>query len=292
MQLAKYDNEGRAYAEAQAVLAPQLRQAEEKLKEVSAKLASMGPHPSNAYSEQRRMAALRWADKAEADRVLRPSAGRVWMDATHAERKAINTYTGSAYPDYNNPLNGYAGNPHYSPYVGVGMVDIDACGRGKEIRDMTRILERCSTEQDMVIRRGDGISSLDTVFGLEPGTLKRDYTTQEAWDTLVGRSGRFGSFLSCGTAADAGAGFGGQLDMELFLPAGSHAMYVEPISQCGGGDGLGWDGISGQHYFSREDETIIQRGASFTLTGVEYDHGRVKVYLEHHPEDGYDLFQQ
>lgn len=37
-------------------------------------------------------------------------------------------------------------------------------------------------------------------------------------------------------------------------------MYVEPISASGDGDGISWDGVSGQRSFGGKLEFVIQRG--------------------------------
>lgn len=75
-------------------------------------------------------------------------------------------------------------------------------------------------------------------------------------------------------------------------------MYVEPISASGNGDGICWDGVSGRRSFGRETEFVIQRGGYYRIKKVERlreDAGKspkVIVWAEHHPELGYDLFQQ
>lgn len=75
-------------------------------------------------------------------------------------------------------------------------------------------------------------------------------------------------------------------------------MYVESISASGNGDGIRWDGVSGQRSFSRELEFVIQREGAYRIKRIERrqvdasESPKVIVWLEHHPELGYDLFQQ
>ena len=72
-------------------------------------------------------------------------------------------------------------------------------------------------------------------------------------------------------------------------------MYVEPISASGNGDGISWDGVSGQRSFGRETEFVIQRGGAYRIERRQVDASespKVIVWVEHHPELGYDLFQQ
>ena len=80
--------------------------------------------------------------------------------------------------------------------------------------------------------------------------------------------------------------------MTIYAPKGTHAAYAEPFSQYGKGSGRSWDGESGQKTFSSEFETIIRRGTRVDVTSIKRSGGVIEVELEHHPERGYDLFQQ
>lgn len=112
----------------------------------------------------------------------------------------------------------------------------------------------------------------------------------------VGHGFRVGAFWS--TGACDGAGFNDDVEWRIYAPKGTRGMYVEPISASGNGDGISWDGVSGQRSFGRELEFVIQRGGYYRIKKVERlreDTGKspkVIVWVEHHPELGYDLFQQ
>lgn len=75
-------------------------------------------------------------------------------------------------------------------------------------------------------------------------------------------------------------------------------MYVEPTSASGNGDGISWDGVSGQRSFGRETEFVIQRGGAYKIKRIERpqvdasESPKAIVWAEHHPELGYDLLQQ
>ena len=302
--------EGEEYAKAvksmessKASYEAQLQAAEKVLDEAKAKVEGLkaqikdidpdyGKPTGAVFGQQRWDDAYDFKSAREADTYLRPEAGRAWIEAAEDEREAIYTYTGGSYRYFNRPLNGYEGNYSSGSFKGVGVADIDEGGYGERIRRMTDMIEHCRLQDDVVLVRGDGYSSLDTVFGFEPGHFSGD-TTQEEWDSLVGVSGRVGSFMSCGSANSGGTGFSGKVKFHILAPEGTHAMYVEPISMNGNGIGLSWDGKSKQRNFGGEDETIIQRGGSYTcIKAKKVGYGNLEIWLEHHPEDGYDLFQQ
>ena len=100
------------------------------------------------------------------------------------------------------------------------------------------------------------------------------------------------------TGACFGSGFNSDVEWRIYAQKGTRGMYVEPISASGNGDGICWDGVSGRRSFGRETEFVIQRGGYYRIKKVERlreDAGKspkVIVWAEHHPELGYDLFQQ
>ena len=155
---------------------------------------------------------------------------------------------------------------------------------------MTSYISGSIVEQDMWLRRGEGRTALAPFLGLDAGT---DVTSmsEDQLRSYIGTSGRIGSFQSCGTASGTGFTFK-PVYIDYFVPQGAQAAYVEPFSRCGNGDGMKWDGVSGQSYIGSECETILQRGGSYTLVDIRYE-GQTPVFvMEVHPEDGYWTFQQ
>jgi hypothetical protein len=289
-KLAEYDAKGKAYHDAKTAVQGQLDALDARKKELGAELAKLNQAPGGGgpFSAERLAAGRRFATKREADDALREISGRAWRAASQDERYAINNYTGGVYSGYNRPLNGFESS--YSNYVGTGMVDINEGGYGKEIRDMTRIIERSPIDEDTWVRRGVSGRTMATFFDQPAGTNLLNMT-QDELNALVGTSNRMGSFQSCGTIA--GTGFTEEVNLDIFLPKGTEAFYAEPISEFGDGDKLNWDGLSKQRHFSSEFETIIQRGASYTCTGIKKEGAyNITITLEVHPEDGYWKFQQ
>ena len=168
-------------------------------------------------------------------------------------------------------------------------MDIDARHYGMKIRQMTEAISKSSYEHDMWLNRGSGTDAMDTFFGLDDGGFAN--LSDDELQKLVGKSGRVGGFWS--TSAAKGNGFSRKpVIINVYAPAGSNMIYAEPFSSFGGGDGLEWDGKSGQEWFGQEFEVILQRGGSYKVTKIEHQGGKYYIDMELHPEDGYDLFQQ
>lgn len=313
-ELKRYDDAGRAYHDAHALIEPQLQRWQnvaDKAKEKLAKIAKVAGSSAGTYSQQALDSAYKFIDdawngtdgKKECDTLLRPYIGEAWRNATKAQRRAAYTYTTNDYEYYNRPLNGF--DRSYGSFVGYGLVDINHEGYGSEIRELTTFLEHCENPVDRWVRRGTSTGEMDTFFGFPTQNRFRNMTDDEL-QGLVGHSARIGSFLSTGNCVgdsskpsnysngvyEGSTGFSGQVDIQIFVPKGAQAAYAVPFSAFDDGGGLGWDGISGQSSFRNENETILQRGGSYTCVGIERHGSRFLVKLELHPEDGYDTFQQ
>lgn len=289
-ELAEFEQLGKEYADAKKAVQGQIDAIDAQRKKLGEKMAKLTGR--NDYSEERKAAALRWSDPKEADKHLRHLTEKAWSEATRAEKDGIWGYTDGS-GKYNRPLSGFRGGWGPSNYVGVGKVDLDYEGGKQAIRDATSFISRCKTEDDFWVRRGCGTNAMDSFFGLEFGGITT--MTNEELQGLVGHSNRIAGFLSCGTASESRAGFGGAVDMKIFIPKGTEAVYAEPFSSYSGAsyNGKYWDGKQKQSYIGSEDETIIQRGASYTCTKVEKrGYNSFYVEMEVHPEDGYDLFGQ
>lgn len=300
-KLHEFQTLGEQYSAAKKAVEQQLEAIKDKKQAITKKLAKIGI--SDAYTDERKANALRWSSKAKADEILRRYTSNAWQAATRAEQTAIWDYT-SGSGKFNRPLSGFKGSWGSYSYVGPKNVDLDYEGGRKRIQAMTRFIERSSFDEDVWLRRGCGNEAMESFFGLGFGSMRRMSDTEI--ESLVGTSNRIMGFLSCGTAAESGAGFGGEVDMRIYVPAGTQAAYAEPFSYYGhnvngthgmnGSKGKDWDGVSSQGTsdwdFSSEDETIIQRGASYTCTKIERRGYGFYVELEVHPEDGYDTFGQ
>lgn len=286
-QLEELDTEGKSYHDIQQ----QLKKIEQEISKVQAdlkKVESSGiiEAVDDAFTQERKDAAM-WAKTTkEADAQLRSTCGDVWQAAKQAERRAIYDYT-SGSGKFNRPLSGFQGSWSQYNNKGVGMVDLDYEGAFKEIKDMTDIISKSTYDFDVWLQRGCGTEAIESFLHLPNGTLGR--MTHEQLQQFLGRDGRIYSFTSTGVAK--GKGFSGNVIMNIYAPKGTQMMYAEPFSAFGNGGGKSWDGISPQSTFGYESEMIIQRGASYTITKIEKSGGTIFIDVEVHPERGYEFVE-
>lgn len=269
-----------------------------KRQSIHKQMVDLGLVEDSAFSEERKANAWRFTSPAEADEHFRGVSGKVWREATAAERNGIYGYTQSP-GAWNRPLSGFqkpwsqtGSGWEKKFYKGVGNVWIDFEGKGSAIRRMTEIIEKSSYDHDTWLVRGCDYNAMESFFGIDASELYSMDTDE--LKSLVGMSNRIQSFVSTGTAT--GKGFSGKpVAMEIYCPAGSEMMYAEPFSAFSGASysGHSWDGKKEQHSFGHESEMILQRGGYYTATDVyKGTDGKMHVVLELHPEQGYDKFQQ
>ena len=287
-----FDRQGRAYkAYIDKMSALRLRR-----QSIHRQMADLGLVEGSAFSEGRKANAWRFTSPAEADKHFRGVCGKVWREATEAERDGIYGYTESP-GAWNRPLSGFQ-KPWSQPgtgwekkfYKGAGNVWIDYEGKGPAIRNMTSLIEKSTYDHDAWLVRGCDYDAMGSFFGTGASELEGMGT--DGLKSLVGVSNRIQPFVSTGAAA--GKGPNGPVAMEIFCPAGSEMMYAEPFSAYTGATNYdGWDGEKKQDHFGSGFGMILQRGGYYTATDVYKDtDGKMHVVLELHPEQGYDKFQQ
>lgn len=164
-----------------------------------------------------------------------------------------------------------------------------------KVNAITDYIDTCATPKDMWFQRGD--DDLSAVLGrLEfagqaddsirkiCGKSISDLKTSDLQE-LVGKTMQEGGFMSAGSAKRKGfdESWGKRVIINIFAPNGSRAMYAEHFSEFGrGAQSWRWDGSRQSTSFSREFETIFQRGTKMRITKAEigtYDGNNV-VYLD------------
>ena len=132
-------------------------------------------------------------------------------------------------------------------------------------------------EKDTWLQRGvETLSGLSNFVGIPESTL-RNATQEELEQLLLGKTISDAGFMSCGSSK--GTGFHGSI-LNIYCPAGTQGLYVEPFSAFGNGSGHHWDGKQKQSSYGSELETLLQRNSDFIITKVE----KGKYYILH-PED-------
>lgn len=284
-QLEELDTEGKAYADIQK----ELKQIQTQITKVQADLKKLEQggiidSVDDAFSQQRKDAAI-WAKTTkEADDVLRDTCGEVWRTSPPIQKNAIYDYTQS-YHKFNEPLRGIEYGSE--KFLGVGNVDLDQIGVSyqgwkpgqmrKEINAMTDIISKSTYKEDFWLQRGCRFKGMDKFFNVPMDRLQ-SATQAELEQLLLNTTPTEYGFCSYGVAK--GKGFSGDIILNIYAPSGTQMMYVEPFSAFGNGGGKNWDGIAKQGSFGQESEIILQQGTKFRVTKVEKTPGMIYIDLE------------
>lgn len=284
-QLEELDTEGKAYADIQK----ELKQIQSQITKVQADLKKLEQggiidSVDDAFSQERKDAAI-WAKTTkEADDVLRDTCGEVWRTSSSIQKNAIYDYTQS-YHKFNEPLRGIEYGSE--KFLGVGNVDLDQIGVSyqgwkpgqmrKEINAMTDIISKSTYKEDFWLQRGCRFKGMDKFFNVPMDRLQ-SATQAELEQLLLNTTPTEYGFCSCGVAK--GKGFSGDIILNIYAPSGTQMMYVEPFSAFGNGGGKNWDGIAKLGSFGQESEIILQQGTKFRVTKVEKTPGMIYIDLE------------
>lgn len=240
----------------------------------------------DAYTKARKDAALWAKSPKEYDTVMRKRTGELWQKATQAEKDAIYDYTkGSG--KFNRPLSGFDRTWDWANNLGVGKVPLDNEGAKQEIIDLTNLLSKCTYDKDVWLQHGCTAPKMDSFLGLPAGKFAS--MSNADLQKFVGQSRVNYAFMSCGSAK--GKGFDtSPVILNIYAPKGTNMLYSEPFSFYGGSHvGKNWNGVTGQSYFGLEDETLIQRGATYQITKIEKTLNKVYIDVEIALDKGYDL---
>lgn len=284
-QLEELDTEGKAYADIQK----ELKQIQTQITKVQADLKKLEQGDiidsvDDAFSQERKDAAICAKTTKEADDVLRDTCGEVWRTSPPIQKNAIYDYTQS-YHKFNEPLRGIEYGSE--KFLGVGNVDLDQIGVSyqgwkpgqmrKEINAMTDIISKSTYKEDFWLQRGCRFKGMDKFFNVPMDRLQ-SATQAELEQLLLNTTPTEYGFCSCGVAK--GKGFSGDIILNIYAPSGTQMMYVEPFSAFGNGGGKNWDGIAKQGSFGQESEIILQQGTKFRVTKVEKTPGMIYIDLE------------
>lgn len=181
------------------------------------------------------------------DKLLRPITESTWKTLSEEERIVLTKYT-QTYSYLNEPLRGI-------PYCS----DRPKSEYDKDLPLLTSALNKFKTSKPMVVRRGTG-----SYFIPELG---KDLIQVKPGDVFTD-----GGFLS--TACHRDKGFGGVVNMVIFVPKGARGAFAEPFSHYTDNNKFDfnskslWDGNS-KESINSEFEWIGQRGSKFRVISVE-----------------------
>lgn len=229
---------------------------------------ALNPNYNLAAPKTTRVKLLREMGKAfntksaeEADEKFRDQTGRIWRDASGSTKMALYDYTTDSYRWMNTALREKDG------------VDDLTSKKYHELVDITDAIDESPMQEDVVVKRGISANSFARLVGLEPGDINPDMLSD-----IVGVSGVDKAFASAAARTSDDAGFYGKaVQMEILLPKGTKAIYAEPFSANGMGDGLSWNGEDDQYSLSDEQEMLIQRGSEFVILDAKYDGNKYRI---------------
>lgn len=168
-----------------------------------------------------------------------------WDNALSSdERTGIQNYTGSYYTEMNSAMRERR---------------INQSRYKKYIDDATTGLEKWEVQEDVIVWRG--ISSSRTfaqsVFNVSEQELIQMFNDR----TIIGQT--FTEYGFASTGVTKGAGWSKQISAEIYVPKGTKAMYVDPISK-----------------HRDEKELLLQRGTVFKIWDFTENNGRYRLRLE------------
>lgn len=228
------------------------------------------------YSEERKNNATWTESKDEIHESLIGAEGEQWKNASLAEKKSLHDFTTTAGCNMINEAL-YDGDYKSGACDEKVKIEVDA---------MTSYLNRTSLPHDAWLERGIGRGYAGSLLGVSDDLITRVFSGEEgALDELrmcIGDAVTQDGFLSSSPQKGASYAPIKNVVINMYVPEGSHVSYAEPYSKYGNGPKMSWDErTDGTDYHPAafgEFETIVQRGAQFTPTKIEFD-GQ-KLYID------------
>lgn len=199
---------------------------------------------------------------------FKPKCWEVWKHLNDEQKEAMHAYTDGGYWDINSELRGIH---EPTDYVQQRIEQIDS------------VLDRSVIREDCWLQRGVGKDGAAKFLDLEAlGYSSLDEVTDP--DELIGLTPIEKGYMSCGSAR--GTGFSENITFNIFVPKGTHGMYLAPISEFGGGTGGKWKTWDGSDtYVGKENETLLHRGLKFEVTKAKKEYGRWYIDIEVIPDN-------
>ena len=256
-----------------------------------------GVFSEDAYTDDRKNNALWDEPILDKHKYFAETCSGVWKDLPQKQKDALYSYTGS-YSDVNETLRGFTyGQGHgKDSYIGPENIDWNGVGTGyagktpKYIRDkvanITKAIDQSWYDKDMWLQRGIDSGLAEYIFQGKVGTNGSNLMSMsedeiaEAIGVNDGRVSTEYAFGSCGI--HKGKGFtGNDVILNIYCPAGTKMMYLEPFSQYGNGHhGSSWNGEKLSDSVSAEAEMLLQQGTMMRPTKVKKANGKIYIDVE------------
>lgn len=228
----------------------------EETKEAAVKETQEQYVDSLRYSKKRKDKAV-WfkgaSGKKESYDHFKPKCWEVWKDLNNEQKEAVYKYTNSGYSAINDYLRGIDTNVDEVVKDRINLID--------------SVLDKSVMEEDCWLQRGVGSSG--TAKFLDIASLGYSKMSEiNDPDELIGLRPVEKGFMSCGSSR--GTGILEDVTFNIFVPKGTHGMYLTPISGFGGGSGGKYKTWKGEDtYIGGENETLLNRGLRFEVTKAE-----------------------
>ena len=190
---------------------------------------------------------------ADVDDMLREHASKVWDKLADEQQDLVKEYTGDDSDKYNAACR--------------GNMDMEEAKESiPEIIGMTNAVRRSKMPRDIMLYRGVDQWGASDIFG--------DDIFEEGFDleSLIGRELTDEGFMSTTSLSNKNREKGQECEFlnkslvfEIFTPKGTEALYVAPVSRSGDNK----RDYSSPLKNANEMETIVQRGTTMKVTGVE-----------------------
>lgn len=228
-------------------------------KEKNSKKTPKTSFTSEAYTEERKKNAFSTGDIQAVHDTFNDLAKNAWDFSSYEIRAALKEYTGSGFVSINAQLR-------------AGKFDED---RAEIYNGITDTISECKIPVDTYYQRGIRKSTFSKFLGVDFEEIEELFKSGDA-SSLVGRPCKDKAFMSVGSSL--GYGFTDKpVQLEIFAPKGTEAMYIEPISEFGhNGNSYDYDKPSGNSEF----ETLLQRNTSFVISDAVFKFGQLFVQCE------------
>lgn len=186
-----------------------------------------------------------------------------WQAATDDAKRAVSDYTNGTYDDINRS------------YWKHGRAHADGTL-------MDSILDGCTLSKDTVLRRGCNMDEMGSIFGDEFLRMVKA-SDIDGLNAVAGCRGINEGFIS--SSYDMSGGFWKSVDLRIYAPKGTQALYAKPISGYGDRHGARWDGSTASRTFDkgRENEVIVHRGYEYRFIKAEAGGNKgssITIYVE------------
>ena len=228
---------------------------------------------ASTYSYKRKEAAKKtWVQpQMQIHKRLIEDTKKVWKELTQEEKNGIFQYTTE---ENNSPMNKALRTEAYQNKTADPEI-------AAYIDGATNALNKVSLPEDTWLERGVDSKKMGRTLQVSQDMISKatydPYVLEMLRKKCIGKVIHQSVFLS--SCPKKGMGYIGH-KIEMFAPAGSKVLYVEPFSDYGGPDGLSWNGrdypVSSEKDFG-EFETIVQRDSDLLIKDISVINHKLHV---------------